>query len=159
MDFNGKYATTEFDESVISAQEVGRAMAVTPHMMGRNMRYGGMLLLSIAGFKDEATGKKATAALSKVEGVAKVKLYPQQEAAGIEFTGKGKVTSKQLIEALEAAGLKGTQYGTASGPGGQALNGGNGSTRLYAGMSMENSTNAGSHALGHRSACGCGCGR
>jgi copper chaperone CopZ len=136
VNFKGKYAKAEFDESVISAQEVARAMAVTPHMMGKDMQYGGILLLSVAGVNDEATGKKVTTALSKVEGVAKVTLYSKQQAVGIQFTGKGKVTSKQLIEALEAAGLKGAQYGTASGSGGQAMNGGHGSMPDHAGMAM-----------------------
>ena len=112
MDFKGKYTTIEFQEDVISAQQIAHAMSVTPHMMGRSMQYGGVLVLSVAGVKDETVGKKATAALGKVEGVAKVTLYPPQEAVGIEFTSKGKVTSKQLIDALDVAGLNGAQYGT-----------------------------------------------
>ena len=158
MDFKGEYATIKFDENVISAQEVARAMSVTPHMMGRGMQYGGILLLSVAGVKDEATGKKAKAALSKVEGVEKVKLYPQQQAVGIEFTRKGKVTSKQLIEALKEAGVKGTEYstaGTASGPSGQAMNGRNGSMPEHAGMAMDNGTMAGAGGMDHGMACGC----
>ncbi len=181
VDFRNKSATTEFDESVISAQEVARAMSITPHMMGRDMEYGGILLVSVAGVKDEATGKKATAALRKVEGVAKVTLYPKQEAVGIEFTGKGKVTTKQLIDALEAAGLKGTQYGmrSANGANGQAMNSGNGSMPDHAGMAMGNGGMAGPGGMGDRmgggygpyaapfygsgaylrGGCGCGCGR
>ncbi|MCI0457681.1 MAG: hypothetical protein L0Z62_11985 [Gemmataceae bacterium] len=158
VDFKGKYATTEFDENAISAQEVARAMFVTPHMMGKDMQYGGMLLLSVAGVKDQATGKKATAALNKVEGVAKVTLYPQQQAVGIEFTTKGKVTSQQLIEALETAGLKGAPYGTArtaSGPGGQVRNGENGSMPDHAGMQMGHGNMASPGARGHRMGCGC----
>jgi copper chaperone CopZ len=157
VDFKGKYATTEFDERVISAQEVARAMSVTPHMMGRDKQYGGILLLSVASAKDEAAGKKAKAVLSKVEGVSKVTVYPKQEAVGIDFTGKGKVTSKQLIEALEKAGLKGAQYVTASGPGGQAKNGGNGAMADHAGMPMGN---GGMGDMVHRMSCrcgGCGC--
>jgi hypothetical protein len=65
-------------------------------MMGRDMQYGGLLVLSVAGVNDKATGMKATAALGKLEGVARVTLYPQQEAVGVEFSDKGKVTSKQL---------------------------------------------------------------
>ena len=110
MDFKGKYATVEFQEDVISAQQVARAMSATPHMMGRDMQYGGRLVLSVAGVNDKATGMKATAALSKVDGVARVTLYPEQEAVGVEFTDKGKVTSKQLIDALGEAGLKGARY-------------------------------------------------
>ena len=179
VDFKGKYATIEFEEKAISAQAVARAMSVTPHMMGRDMQYGGMLLLSVAGVKDEAAGMKAKAALSKVEGVARVTLYPQQQAVGIEFTGKGNVTSKQLLEALDAAGLMGGQYGMASRAGGQAMNGGNDSMREHAGMQMGNGGMAGPGGMGDRmgggygpyaapfygsgaylrGGCGCGCGR
>lgn len=160
MDFQGKYATVEFEENVISAQEVARAMFGTPHMMGRGMQYGGILVLSVASVKDEAVGKKATAALSKVDGVAKVTLYPQQQAVGVEFTGQGKVTSKQLIAALEAAGLKGTQYGTgpaAGGSGGQGRNGRNGSMPERAGMPMGNGGMGGPAAMVHAMGGGCGC--
>ena len=111
VDFKGTYTTIEFQEDIISAQQIAGAISATPHMMGRNMQYGGALVLSVAGVQDEALGQKATAALSKVEGVSKVTLYPKQEAVGIEFNAKGKVTSKQLIDALELAGLKGSQYG------------------------------------------------
>jgi copper chaperone CopZ len=110
VDFKGKYAVIDFREDVLSAQDVCRAMSATPHMMGRDMQYGGMFVLSVAGVGDKATGTKATAALSKVEGVARVTLYPEQEAVGVDFNDKGKVTSKQLIEALDEAGLKGARY-------------------------------------------------
>ncbi|MBX9628848.1 MAG: heavy-metal-associated domain-containing protein [Gemmataceae bacterium] len=161
VDFPGKYAVVEFEEVVISAQEVARAVSATPHMMGREMAYGGVLVLSVPGLKDEATGKKATAALGKVEGVAKVTPYPQQQAVGVEFTDKGKVSTKQLIETLEAAGLKGAQYGAATGPGGQS-----GPAPDHAGMAMGDG-GMGGHAgmaMGNggmpRMSCGCGsCGR
>lgn len=166
MDFKDKDATVAFDEKVISAQEVGRAMSMTPHMMGRNLQYGGILLLRVRGVKDEATAKKAKEALRNVEGVKKVTLYPQQEAVGIEFAGKGKVTSKQLIEALEKAGLKGTGYVAASGPSGQANHDGNAPMANHAGMSMSNSGmfmgNGGMGGMARRMTCpcgGCGCGR
>jgi len=110
VDFKGKYATIEFQEDVISAQQLARAMSATPHMMGRDMQYGGLLVLSVPGVNDRAAGMKATAALTKVEGVAKVTVYPQQEAVGVEFGDKGKLTSKQLIDALDEAGLKGARY-------------------------------------------------
>ena len=54
MNFKGKYATVAFDESVISAQEVARAISDTPHMMGRSMQYGGALLLSVAGVNTQS---------------------------------------------------------------------------------------------------------
>ena len=56
-------------------------------------------------------GEKATAALEKVEGVAKVTVYPQQKAVAIQFRPKGKVTSKELLNALDKAGIKAGQYG------------------------------------------------
>lgn len=148
VDFAGKYAAVEFDEAVISAQEVARAVSATPHVMGKDMRYGGVLVLSVPGVRDEAAGKKAEAALRKVGGVAKVTLYPQQQAAGVEFTDTGKVTTRQLIEALEPVGLKGTQYATAGGPGGQAMNGQNGSMADHAGMAMGNGGMGGHGAMG-----------
>lgn len=114
MDFPTKKANIKFDEKIVSAQEVARAMSYTPHMMGPNMQYGGMLVLSVEGLKNKANGKKASAALSKVKGVGKVIVDPRQEAVGIQFTGKGKVTSKQLLDALEKAGLTGSQFGPAS---------------------------------------------
>jgi copper chaperone CopZ len=110
VEFKGKYATIEFQEGAISAQQIARAMSATPHMMGRDMQYGGLLVLSVAGVDDKATGMKATAALGKVEGVARVTLYPEQGAVGIEFSDRGKLTTRQLIEALEEAGLKGARY-------------------------------------------------
>ena len=153
LDFQGKYATVGFKESIISAQEVARVMSNTPHMMGRDMQYGGILVLSVPGVNDEATGKQAAATLRKVEGVRDVTLFPKQQAVGIEFTGKGTVTSKQLTDALKAAGLKGAQYATASGSGTQAMNGGNGAMTDHTGMAMDNGAMAGHGAMGM--ACGC----
>jgi copper chaperone CopZ len=110
VDFKGKYATVELHEDVLPAQQLAQALSATPHMMGRGMQYGGILVLSVPGVNDKAAGTKATTALGKVEGVTKVTLYLEQGAVGIEFSDKGKVTSKQLIAALEEAGLKATQY-------------------------------------------------
>jgi len=111
VNFNTKSANVNFDEKVISAQEVARAMYQTAHAMGPKMQYSGALLLSVPDAKDKATGAKATAALKKVEGVANVTFYPQPKTVGIQFTDKGKVTSADLIDALEKEGLKGRQYG------------------------------------------------
>ena len=74
VDFNGKNAVIAFDENMISAQEVARAISSTPHMMGRDMQYDGVLVLSVPGVKNTATATKAKAALSKVAGVANVTL-------------------------------------------------------------------------------------
>ena len=110
VNFPTKWASVEFDESVISAQEVARAMFQAPHAMGANMKYGGFLLLSVPDAKDKATQTKATTALGKVEGIAKAVYYPQTKAVAIQFADKGKVTSMELIKALEDAGLKATQF-------------------------------------------------
>jgi copper chaperone CopZ len=110
VNFPTKWATVEFDESLISAQEVSRAMFQAPHAMGGNMRYGGFLMLSVPDAKDKAIQTKATTALGKVEGVAKAAYYPQTKAVAIQFTDKGKVTSTELIKALEDTGLKAMQF-------------------------------------------------
>jgi len=160
VDFQGKYATIAFEENVISAQAVARAMSVTPHMMGGGMQYGGLLILSVPGLKDEAAGKQAQAALGKVEGVARVALYPQQQAVGVEFTARGNVTTKQLLGALEAAGLKGSQYSAGrrgDGRGGQAIDGQNGSARDHANIQMGDGGMTVPGVPGRGRACGCGC--
>jgi copper chaperone CopZ len=110
VNFANKLAVVDYDESVISAQEVSRAMFQAPHAMGANMKYGAFLLLSVPA-ANKATGKKATTALEKVAGVAKAVFYPQTKAVAIQFSDKGKVTSAVLIKALEDAGLKAGQYG------------------------------------------------
>ena len=79
--------------------------------MGKNMKYGGFLLLSLSDVKDKAMIKKATTTLEKVEGVAKAVYYPQTKFVAIQFADKGKVTSTQLIKALEDVGLKASQAG------------------------------------------------
>ncbi|MBI2806273.1 MAG: hypothetical protein HYX68_14940 [Planctomycetes bacterium] len=111
VSFLTRWATVEFDESVISAQELSRAMFQAPHAMGKDMKYGGFLLLSLPDAKDKATQKKATTTLEKVGGVAKAAYYPQTKFVAIQFADKGKVTSIQLIKALEAAGVKASQAG------------------------------------------------
>jgi copper chaperone CopZ len=111
VNFPTKWALVEFDEGVISAQELSRAMFQAPHMMGKDMKYGGFLLLGLHDAKDKATITKATTTLEKVEGVAKAVYYPQTKFVAIQFADKGKVTSTQLIKALEGAGLKASQAG------------------------------------------------
>src|SRR5262245_31171995 len=78
VDFKGKYATVEFDENTISAQAIARSISATPHMMGRNMQYGGVLLISIPELTDDSFGAKAAAAVRKVDGVANATPYPKQ---------------------------------------------------------------------------------
>jgi copper chaperone CopZ len=111
VNYPNKVATVDFDETVISAQEVSRAMFQTPHAMGPNMKYSAFLLLSVPDAKDKTAGTKATTALSKVDGVAKAVFYSQTKSVAIQFADKGKVTSVQLIKALDDAGFKASQYG------------------------------------------------
>lgn len=111
VNFANKLATVVFDENTVSSQEVSRAMFQAPHAMGPNMKYGAFLLLSVPEARDKAAGAKATAALNKVEGVAKSVFYPQSKTVAIEFADKGKVTSTALVKALEDAGMKGSLYG------------------------------------------------
>ena len=87
-------------------------MFQAPHAMGKDMKYGGYLLLSLPDAKDKAMQKKATSTLEKVEGVAKAVYYPQTKFVAIQFADKGKVTSKQLLKALEDEGLKASQADT-----------------------------------------------
>lgn len=111
VNFANKLATVVFDESTISSQEVSRAMFAAPHAMGPSMKYGAFLVLSVPEARDKAAGAKATAALQKVDGVAKAFFYPQSKTVAIEFADKGKVTSAALIKSLEDAGMKGSLYG------------------------------------------------
>jgi copper chaperone CopZ len=157
VNFGTKNAAIEFDEGVISAQEIARALADTPHMMGGNMQYGSSLALSVAGLKDDATGKKAKDALGKVEGVSKVTPFPKQESVSVEFSGKGKVTSKQLIEAIDKAGLKASHYGTADSKKTSAARPSN----EHEGMAMNGQSKTGMAGMrmngmrGHAMTCGC----
>ena len=110
MNFDTKTAAVELDETVLPAQGAARVMGETPHMMGKDMKYAGALLLSVAGLKDEATAKKAKDALVKIEGVNKVTVEEKEESITVEFKDKGNATAKQLIEALAKAGLKARPY-------------------------------------------------
>lgn len=80
--------------------------------MGKNTKYAGFLLLNLPEGKDKATSKKATTALEKVKGVAKAVYYPQTKLLAVQFADKGKVTSTQLLKALDDAGMKATQATT-----------------------------------------------
>lgn len=111
VSFPTKWATVEFDEGVISAQEVSRAAFQAPHMMGKDMKYSTYLLLTLSDAKDKAAQKKATTTLEKVEGVSKAVYYPQTKFVAIQFADKGKVTSTQLLKALDDAGVKASQAG------------------------------------------------
>lgn len=106
VDWKTKNARIEFDESQVSAQKVAQLIAATPHMMGKNLHYGGWLALKVPDLKDDATAKQVKEALSNVTGVKQVAVYPQQHAVGIAFDAKGNLTSHQLIDGLAKSGIK-----------------------------------------------------
>lgn len=105
VDWKTKNAKVEFDEQQIGAQQIAGRIAATPHMMGGKMRYGGWLALRVPDIATEGNAEKAKEALTKVTGVSKVKVYPQQKSVGVAFDNKGTVKTPQLIEALKEAGL------------------------------------------------------
>lgn len=110
VDWQSKTAKLTFDEGVISAQKVSQAIAGTPHMMGGGMQYGGWLALSVPSLADEEKGQVVQQSLSQIQGVAKVVTYPRQQTASVQFSGRGSVTSQQLIEALADNGIKASTY-------------------------------------------------
>ncbi len=109
VDWSSKNARVAFDEKVISAQQVAQAIAAMPHMMGGGMHYQGSLALKVPGL-DDAKGKAAKEALTKVPGVAQVFLYPQQQSLAISFASQGVATTQQLIDALKNAGIAATTF-------------------------------------------------
>jgi len=104
VDWKTKIAQIEFDEAVLPAQEVAGLIAKTPHMMGGNMHYGGWLAIKVEEIKDDATAKPVREALGKIEGIKQTVAYPKQHAIGVQFTAKGRVSDRQLIDALTKAG-------------------------------------------------------
>jgi copper chaperone CopZ len=106
IDWKTKLAQIEFDEKLVPAQTLAQRIASTPHLMGDEMHYGGWLALKAPAVKDEATGKKAKEALSKLAGVKEVAVYPKQQSIGVEFDAKGKLKSQDVIDALKDAGIE-----------------------------------------------------
>jgi periplasmic mercuric ion binding protein len=110
VDWNTKNAKVEFDESVLPAQALAAAIDGTPHMMGAGMRYAGWLALKVPSITDAASGQKTKDALSKVEGVKTVAIYPAQHKVGVRFAGNGSASSRQLIGALGNEGIEASNY-------------------------------------------------
>lgn len=104
VDWKTKTARIEFDESDLPAQKIAQLIAATPHMMGGKMHYGGWLAIKVDEIKDDATAKPVREALSKIEGVKQTIAYPKQHAVGVQFAAKGRVSDRQLIDALTKAG-------------------------------------------------------
>lgn len=110
VDWKSKSARVTFDESILPAQQVADLIAATPHMMGGDMQYRGSLALSVPQLKDTKSAQMANESLSKVPGVSKVTTYPKQRVVAVAFSGRGKVTSEQLIAVLKEAGLEAETY-------------------------------------------------
>ena len=110
VNWNTKNAKIEFDESVLPAQALAAAIDTTPHMMGAGMRYGAWLALKVPSVTDEASGQKAKDALSKVEGVKTVVVYPAQHSVGVLFAGQGTMSSQKVIDALGKEGIEASNY-------------------------------------------------
>jgi copper chaperone CopZ len=110
VDYRTTKANIEFDESVLPAQTLAAAIAGTPHMMGGGMQYGGWLALDVPSIADAASGQKVKDALTKVEGVKNVAVYPTHHSAAVLFAGKGPLSSKQVIEALAKEGIEAKNF-------------------------------------------------
>jgi copper ion binding protein len=110
VDWATKSAKVTFDESTLSAQQLAMAVAATPHMMGGGMSYGSWLALSVPGIKDEASAKDAETTVGGMKGVAKVGASATRHTLSVQFAKDGNVSSRQLIDALEAAGFKASNY-------------------------------------------------
>ena len=110
VDWRTKIAKVEFEEAIVPAQQLADLIAATPHMMGGEMVYDGWLALQVPDLKDEAATKTVLETLRKVAGVKQVAAYPAQKSVGIQFLRKGKATTKSLIDALEKAGFKASNF-------------------------------------------------
>lgn len=110
VNWKSKNARIEFDENALPAQKLAQAIAGTPHMMGGDMQYGGWLVLKVPKLDDDAAAKQVKEILSKVAGVKRVATYPTQHSVGVEFDAKGDLTSRELIEALDGAGIKADNF-------------------------------------------------
>ena len=110
VNWQSKNAKLEFDESLISAQEITLAINKTPHMMGSGQRYGGWLALKVPSVKDNESAKRVKEIAGKIPGVKQVAAYPAQNSIGIQFDNEGKVTSDDVIKALEKAEIKAERF-------------------------------------------------
>ena len=110
VDWAAKTARIQFDENVVSATDVADSVAHTPHMMGGGMKYSGTLALSVPELRDKDTGKTAAEALEKLPGVSKVNVFPATHVLTVQFKDHAKLTSSQLIAALDQVGMKAKTY-------------------------------------------------
>ena len=112
LDWKTKNAHIEFDEHIISAQQLSERIASTAHMMGGDMKYSGWLALSVADIKesDDASWNLLKEALGKLKGVKQVAVYNSKLAVGVRFDVKGELTSTELIAAMADNGFKLSNY-------------------------------------------------
>ena len=106
VDWNAKNAKVEFDESILPAQVLAQKIASTSHMMGGNMHYSGWLLLKVPSITDARSGKVAKDILLSSEGISQVALYPEQHSLAVQFSSKGKLSSKDVIKLLSLSGVE-----------------------------------------------------
>ena len=92
------------------SQQLAAAVAATPHMMGGGLSYGSWLALSVPGIKDDASAKMAEMAVHDIKGVTGVGASAMRHTLSVQFAQEGSVSSQQLIDALEAAGFKASNY-------------------------------------------------
>ncbi|HEV3138043.1 MAG TPA: hypothetical protein VGZ26_09060, partial [Pirellulales bacterium] len=78
--------------------------------MGGGMKYSGSLALSVPAIRDKDTGKAAADTLRKLAGIAKVDVFPSTHTLTVQFKDGGKLTSSQLVDALDQAGIKAKTY-------------------------------------------------
>ncbi len=110
VNWSTKSAKVEFDEQVVSVQQIASAIAGTPHMMGGGLKYGSWLALSVPDLKDNGAAETAREALSKLPGVASVKPFVAQHTLSVQFNSPGSVTTGELIDVLTKAGLPAKTY-------------------------------------------------
>ena len=110
VDWKTKNAKLEFDENEISAQAIAERIHSTEHMMGGDLEYLGWLALKVPDMADEEGGNKVKEALKEVTGVKSVAVFLPQKAIGVRFEDEGSLTSAQLIEELDKAGIKASNF-------------------------------------------------
>ena len=106
VDWRTKNAKVDFDESQVTAKRISEVIASTPHMMGGSLRYSGWLALRVEGVQEPRQAAAAKEALEGIKGVSKVVVYPAQQSVAVAFSGSDKLTTEQLLQALQDSGLE-----------------------------------------------------
>ena len=79
-------------------------------MMGSDMKYGGWLALRMPEIQDDSAAEKANKTLEGIQGVKTVAVYTKQGSIGVQFAAQGRNTTNELVDALNEAGLEGSNY-------------------------------------------------